>query len=684
MGRKKIEIKFITDEKNRLVTFAKRKSGLFKKAYELSILCECEIAVLVFTRSNRLYQYGSLSVEHAIQRYSKHTRIDQHLNNEDMGRLTARRLNSTNSVPSQPVSVDEDTEDEEKDEGNTTDFLMHDETCLTNKQLGSLDPLSKSNEHLLFALQPTRVSASSKQSNLPLNIQQPAVISQNSLIFSSEPNLSNNTVSNLINDRKHAIESEFDARQPQVAEPHMVYSTSSCTDVNELEVIRSTAATHLSPISVKSSSVASSCMMSNPLITLPNLCGPNVQVEFEHQVTTTSLLLSPTVMTTGADTPSWLNPDPIFIPNRYNETTTKSLDLLKRSTSACVGELETPPVILTTPTTFNSSFVRPNSTQSEQTEQFISLILSVIPHINQRNSVCNTNNNVSVGHEDHLPLLTTSNTFPTSLTLSNPEEFRTSYLLPEHSVSAQESNLVLGDDLVEPICPPTSNSGTQTDQRHDDISNFPTTGNSNPRFSRCYTDLDNFKKNDSNTAINGNIENSSFSQVSHSATTNANSNTASCNPHRRRLPVLGRLIMPQHPSSIEKYPNSVTPGTFLTPNSVETTLKKLEIQNLGAAIETDQSNLNIQDGCANTNILTPNLDDSCDLLANTCTELVHVNPNSDILPYHPTSNVASITVADCEASSCLLVKMNPPIYVRTSDSQLHLFPPKYAKRSKYL
>jgi hypothetical protein len=41
MGRKKIEIQRIADERNRQVTFAKRKFGLLKKAYELSVLCDC-------------------------------------------------------------------------------------------------------------------------------------------------------------------------------------------------------------------------------------------------------------------------------------------------------------------------------------------------------------------------------------------------------------------------------------------------------------------------------------------------------------------------------------------------------------------------------------------------------------------------------------------------------------------
>ena len=38
------------------VTFTKRKFGLMKKAYELSVLCECEIALIIFNSNNKLHQ----------------------------------------------------------------------------------------------------------------------------------------------------------------------------------------------------------------------------------------------------------------------------------------------------------------------------------------------------------------------------------------------------------------------------------------------------------------------------------------------------------------------------------------------------------------------------------------------------------------------------------------------------
>ena len=56
MGRRKISIAPIVDDRNRSVTFTKRKNGLFKKAHELAILCSAEVAVVVFNSSGKLFE----------------------------------------------------------------------------------------------------------------------------------------------------------------------------------------------------------------------------------------------------------------------------------------------------------------------------------------------------------------------------------------------------------------------------------------------------------------------------------------------------------------------------------------------------------------------------------------------------------------------------------------------------
>ncbi|KAI7736816.1 hypothetical protein M8C21_015822 [Ambrosia artemisiifolia] len=69
MGRGKVELKRIENPTNRQVTFSKRRDGLFKKAIELSILCEAEVALLVFSSSGKAYQFSSDDMDRTIRRY---------------------------------------------------------------------------------------------------------------------------------------------------------------------------------------------------------------------------------------------------------------------------------------------------------------------------------------------------------------------------------------------------------------------------------------------------------------------------------------------------------------------------------------------------------------------------------------------------------------------------------------
>ncbi|KAL8468450.1 hypothetical protein ACS0TY_031605 [Phlomoides rotata] len=62
-GRRKIEMKFIEDENARVVTFSKRRAGLFKKATELSILCGAQIALIIFSFGGRAYSFGHPDVD---------------------------------------------------------------------------------------------------------------------------------------------------------------------------------------------------------------------------------------------------------------------------------------------------------------------------------------------------------------------------------------------------------------------------------------------------------------------------------------------------------------------------------------------------------------------------------------------------------------------------------------------
>ncbi|XP_042066825.1 agamous-like MADS-box protein AGL11 isoform X1 [Salvia splendens] len=73
MGRGKIEIKRIENNTNRQVTFCKRRNGLLKKAYELSVLCDAEVALICFSTRGRVYEYANTNIRSTIERYKRAT-----------------------------------------------------------------------------------------------------------------------------------------------------------------------------------------------------------------------------------------------------------------------------------------------------------------------------------------------------------------------------------------------------------------------------------------------------------------------------------------------------------------------------------------------------------------------------------------------------------------------------------
>ncbi|RYR42089.1 hypothetical protein Ahy_A08g038539 isoform A [Arachis hypogaea] len=70
MTRTKIKIKKIDNVAARQVTFSKRRRGLLKKAHELSVLCDAELALIVFSATGKLFHYASSSLDDTIKRYN--------------------------------------------------------------------------------------------------------------------------------------------------------------------------------------------------------------------------------------------------------------------------------------------------------------------------------------------------------------------------------------------------------------------------------------------------------------------------------------------------------------------------------------------------------------------------------------------------------------------------------------
>ncbi|CAL5419494.1 unnamed protein product [Camellia sinensis] len=68
-GRQKITMTKMENESNLQVTFSKRRSGLFKKASELSILCGAEVGIIVFSPGKKAYSFGHPTVDMIIDRF---------------------------------------------------------------------------------------------------------------------------------------------------------------------------------------------------------------------------------------------------------------------------------------------------------------------------------------------------------------------------------------------------------------------------------------------------------------------------------------------------------------------------------------------------------------------------------------------------------------------------------------
>ncbi|XP_005944411.1 myocyte-specific enhancer factor 2D isoform X1 [Haplochromis burtoni] len=126
MGRKKIQIQRITDERNKQVTFTKRKFGLMKKAYELSVLCDCEIALIIFNHSNKLFQYASTDMDKVLLKYTEYNEPHESRTNADIIEALNKKehRDSESPDPEEPFSLTPRTEEKYKKIDEEFDKMM--------------------------------------------------------------------------------------------------------------------------------------------------------------------------------------------------------------------------------------------------------------------------------------------------------------------------------------------------------------------------------------------------------------------------------------------------------------------------------------------------------------------------------------------------------------------------------
>ncbi|KAL0421669.1 UNVERIFIED_CONTAM: Agamous-like MADS-box protein [Sesamum latifolium] len=85
MGRGRVQLKRIENKINRQVTFSKRRSGLLKKAHEISVLCDADVGLIVFSTKGKLFEYATDScMERILERYERYSYAERQLKEPEL------------------------------------------------------------------------------------------------------------------------------------------------------------------------------------------------------------------------------------------------------------------------------------------------------------------------------------------------------------------------------------------------------------------------------------------------------------------------------------------------------------------------------------------------------------------------------------------------------------------------
>ncbi|XP_070038829.1 MADS-box protein SOC1-like isoform X1 [Nicotiana tomentosiformis] len=85
MVRGKTQMRRIENATSRQVTFSKRRNGLLKKAFELSVLCDAEVGLVIFSPRGKLYEFASSSMQEIVERYKRHSKDKVQPENQAVG-----------------------------------------------------------------------------------------------------------------------------------------------------------------------------------------------------------------------------------------------------------------------------------------------------------------------------------------------------------------------------------------------------------------------------------------------------------------------------------------------------------------------------------------------------------------------------------------------------------------------
>lgn len=80
MGRGRVQLKRIENKISRQVTFSKRRTGLLKKAHEIAVLCDADVALIVFSTKGKLFEYSTdSSMEKILEKYERYSYAERPL-----------------------------------------------------------------------------------------------------------------------------------------------------------------------------------------------------------------------------------------------------------------------------------------------------------------------------------------------------------------------------------------------------------------------------------------------------------------------------------------------------------------------------------------------------------------------------------------------------------------------------
>lgn len=80
-----------------------------KKAYELSVLCDCEIALIIFNSTNKLFQYASTDMDKVLLKYTEYNEPHESRTNSDIVEVSYRETQTAHTHAREHARIDTDT-----------------------------------------------------------------------------------------------------------------------------------------------------------------------------------------------------------------------------------------------------------------------------------------------------------------------------------------------------------------------------------------------------------------------------------------------------------------------------------------------------------------------------------------------------------------------------------------------